>query len=204
MRQCRNLRRQSQVRQHLGDVRFPGACALQTGAEAIGLPELKAHIIHRCRQPRRRDVHPPQVAHVALLVGLRRDAAGQTPQDILYVAALGIHATRTFALRRVGIEVNGFVDHRQIVLVVNETLVGADLAIDADPELHIGLEFLRSRQRILGGGGECRQTDQSNGQQESFHACRHNMGAQAEAVATSHSRNRYWRVHLSGIFDPTV
>jgi hypothetical protein len=30
------------------------------------------------------------------------------------------------------------------------------------------------------------------------------MGAQAEAVATSHSRNRYWRVHLSGIFDPTV
>jgi hypothetical protein len=56
------------------------------------------------------------------------------------------------------------------MLIVNEALVGRDLAIDADPELHVRLKLSRARERRLLGRGERRETQQYKGHEQLFHA----------------------------------
>ena len=89
-------------------------------------------------------------AYAAALGGiLGGRAAGQVPQDLLDARALRLDARLALAHGCVGVEMHGLVDDRELVLIVQIALVGGDLAVDLDPELHVRLELGRSRDQVL-------------------------------------------------------
>ena len=164
VRQRRDLRRQSEIRQYLGDMRLPGTCTHESGAEPIALTQLKAHVVDGLGESGGRGVCAPELQYVALLVIGRRRASGQVTQDVLHVTAFRIDAQHALVRRSVGIEADLRVHHREPVLIVYEALVGRDLAIDADPELHVRFEFRRSGQHHRVGEDERRENQQGQRQ----------------------------------------
>ena len=75
VRQNRQLRRQPQVRQRLGDVRLPGAGADQPRAETVRLAQLEADILDRRAQARRCALGAPQLLD-PLIFGRQRGVCG--------------------------------------------------------------------------------------------------------------------------------
>jgi hypothetical protein len=63
--------------------------------------------------------------------------------------ARGFNAPLALVRRRARREVQRLVDHRKILIVVQEARVGVDLRVHADPELHCGLKIRRTRHHIL-------------------------------------------------------
>ena len=54
------------------------------------------------------------------------------------------------ATTRVGRHVDRFVDDAEIARVVNEALMRVDLAVDARPEMNVGLELGGAREYVVG------------------------------------------------------
>jgi len=52
------------------------------------------------------------------------------------------------------VELQRLIDHAEVVLVMQQTLVRGHLRVDAYPELHVALELGRTRD--IGGGGGCK------------------------------------------------
>ena len=164
MRQHRDLGREPGRSQRASDVRFPGTGALEPGAEAIGLAELEAHVVGRQSHALR--VGPrPQLAHALFLGALWRGARAELAQNRLVTLARPGHLPLALARRQLGIEAQRFVDDRQVALVVYETLVGGNLAVDPHPETDVGLEFGRLRDRLGRGRPEQRGPQQQAGQE---------------------------------------
>src|SRR6185312_5252037 len=111
VREYGKLGRQPEIGERLGDVGLPRTGANQAGTEAVGLTELEAYVVGGLAQPRRRDLRPPQVADLLILIGQRAPVRGGDP-------AQGRGETVLFALyellalsgRSAGIEVQGVVD----------------------------------------------------------------------------------------------
>ncbi len=162
MRQRRDLGRKPQVREHFGDVRFPGTRTHEPGPESVRLTELEANVIGGLGKTRGHGALGPQIVDFLLIgIGWRRTAA-QMPQRIFDALALRFYPFLALVHARVGIEVHGLVDDRQVVLVVQIPFVGRDLGIDLDPELHVRLERRGARNLICGGRdrtGHGQQTD---------------------------------------------
>jgi hypothetical protein len=152
VRQHRQLGRQSEVRQRLGDVRLPGARADQAGPKAVGLPELEADVIDRGMQSRWRAFSPPQVLEL-LILGRQRCVArlGNAPQRRAQLLARIVNLTLPLVWRRVGRKMQRLIDDAEVVLVVQYALIGVELRIDADPELHVTLELARPWHGVFGG-----------------------------------------------------
>ena len=150
VRQHRQLRGQPQIRQCLRDVRLPGAGADQPRAEAVRLAQLEADVVDRRAQAGGCALGAPQVPDPLIILGQRgvcgiRDAV---QRGAVALARL-VHLALAFSRRGVGSEVQRVVDHAEVVLVVEESRVGIDLRIDADPELHVALQLRRARHGIV-------------------------------------------------------
>ena len=164
MRQHRDLGRQALRGQAPGDVLFPDAGALETGAEAIGLPELEAHVVGRLQQLLWRDIGP-QALHAPLVVILRHGATGQVAQHLPVVLARRFHLRLAFPRRQVGREMQRLVHDAQAALIVDVAFVGRDLAVDPHPETYIGLEFGGLQDAGIGSAHRLRQQHRRQAQQ---------------------------------------
>ena len=106
VRQCRDLRRQTKIGQHLGDVRLPGARAHEPGTEAVRLAELEAHVVGRLGKSRRHCFRRPEIMHFLLVgIGWRRTRP-EAPQHLDDAVTLCLDARLALVHRRIGIEVH--------------------------------------------------------------------------------------------------
>ncbi len=196
VRQHRQLRGQPQIRQCLGDVRLPGAGADQPRAEAVRLAQLEADVVGRRAQAGGCGLRAPQVLDRLIIGGQRgvcaiRDAV---QRGTVALARL-VHLALAFSGRGVGGEVQRVVDHAEVVLVVEESRVGVDLRVDADPELHVALQLRRAWDRILlRQGGREREP---RAQDRETPAARHERPSDPAARA----RRALCRVHLHSCKD---
>jgi len=162
VRQHRKLCREAEVGERLGDVGLPGARADQAAAEAVRLAELEADVVHRRAQPRRGAFRAPQFLDPLVLV-VKRGAVcgiGNAPQGCGNAGARLVHLALALGRGGTGRKMQRVVHHAQVVLVVQESGVGVDLRIHADPELHVALEGLRARHRIVRARRRARQERQ--------------------------------------------
>jgi hypothetical protein len=106
--------------------------------------------------------------------GQRGDDASERVD--LFVASL-IDQALPFARRTAGAELQRVVDHQKIALVVEEPFVRGDLGVDANPEIHVRLNALgtRDRFRMSQSGSDQGHQHREDGQadaEERFHDCR--------------------------------
>ena len=166
VRQHAQLRGHAEVRERLLDVRLPQPRAHQAFAEPVGLAELEAHVLHRAQQPFGRDGGAPQVLDALVLRRQRAGGAGDAAQGRGDVALGGLHQVLALAGGGVRPELQRLVDHAQVVLVVDEAGIGADLGVDTDPEINVPVELRGLREQLVeharwrgcggrGGGRRC-------------------------------------------------
>ena len=131
---------------------FPRARANETRAKPVRLPELEADVLDRLAQPGRRHVLAPHLLDALIVLGERIGARRRNPAQRGAVAAASlVHQSLPLAGRGTWREMQGVVNDRQVVLVMEEARVRVDFRVDADPELHVPLELRRARHGGLGG-----------------------------------------------------
>ena len=121
----------------------------QALVESIRLPQLEANPADRIEKSRglrvfaERMQDPPLVRRQ--IVGLARGESTQQRR----VARLGFrYAALALRGRRVGVETQYLIHQPEIPIIVEQSLVGGDLGVHADPEADIPLEFGRMSERI--------------------------------------------------------
>ena len=146
VRQHGELCGQSEIRQHLRNMGLPGPGADQPCAESVCLAELEADVLGRRVQPGRGALGPPEVLDALVIRRERRVSRSRDPAQRRPIAlALAVHDALALPGRGGRLEVQRVVHHGEVVLVVEESRVGVDLRVDADPELHVALELRRAR-----------------------------------------------------------
>jgi hypothetical protein len=151
VRQRGDLGRQTHLRHRLGDVRLPRGGADEPGTETVGLTELEADLVDGLAIARRAALRAPRIAH-ALLVGGEPvgGAGGELPENRGVLVAHAVELLAPLHGRGAGGETHLLVDHAQVAFVVDETFVGGDLRVDADPEADVALELGRPDDAVLG------------------------------------------------------
>src|SRR5271166_6464922 len=135
------------MRQRVRDVAFPSRGAYQAFVEPVRLPELEADAIDRVDELPRRGLlakgmqDPPLMqAQIGGRTGRRR--TGGEPAQHRRVMRLRFFDSPLARLwRELGLESQHLIDEVEIPRIVQQSLVGRDLGIDADPESNVRLEF---------------------------------------------------------------
>ena len=160
MRQGCDFRRHAALAQGPRDMRFPDASAHQAFAKAVGLAQLEADSVHGFLEYRDVGVGAEGIEYPALIgIQILRVAGGETREQVPEAFLFAVDDARAFAWRRVVIEVQHFVHHAQIPVVVQQALVSGDLGVNANPELYVARQFRRSLELARGLRGEGRQRE---------------------------------------------
>ena len=120
-----------------------GPGADDPGLETVLLADLAAHLMAGPPKGARIGLRPEKAGHPPAVFILAAGIGRQAPQDglvfglgTLHAVAIGLEGPGGI----VGLDGNHLVDHPQIVAVMDDGLAGGVLAIDVDPEGHIGLD----------------------------------------------------------------
>jgi hypothetical protein len=154
MRKRRDLGGHAMLGQRARNVLFPNGGPDQPLVESIRLPQLETDSLDRVPEVLGRRLLAEGVQDALFM---RREVVcrvrGESPQQV-GVARLGIrHAAFPLRRRCCGIEAQHFVDQAEIPIVVQQTLVGRDFRVHANPKAHVALEF-RGMNEGIGGLGE--------------------------------------------------
>ncbi len=149
MRQHTELARQAQIRQRLLDMRLPQSRAHQALAETVRLAQLEANVLHGTEHAGGCIGIAPHVADVLILGRQRTGGVRNALQRRHDPRAMTLNQALALPGRHARVELNRLVDHAQVVLIVQEAGVGADLGIDADPEVHVTIERRRLRKILI-------------------------------------------------------
>src|ERR1700722_12669880 len=149
MRERRDLRRHTMLRQGACDLLLPYRRANQPFMKPIRLSQLKPYPLDRVAKVCGGRLLAEGVQDALLMRREIVDRARRKPPQQGRVARLRLcNAPLPLGLRGCRIETQHLVDQAEIPIIVQQTLVGGDFGVYADPEANIPLERRRMSEGI--------------------------------------------------------